>query len=443
MPKKSVKTRFAPSPTGFLHIGGLRTALFNYLWAKKNNGVFALRIEDTDRQRGVAGAEEQILEALKLFGLDFDEGPVRQSERLPIYRKYAEELLERGLAYEEDGAIRQKIPREGITQYDDLVYKKIKVENHSLDEGVLLKSDGFPTYNFANVIDDHEMQITHVLRGEEFIPSTPKHILLYRAFGWEAPEFAHLPVIVNENGKKLSKRDDAVDALHYLQYFETGAILNFIALLGWNPKTEQEIFSKDELVASFEIKKINKSSAVFDTKKLNWLNKQWITKENLVDSNFYKNLTAIKATLGITEDNETFNIRFAEIVLARTNDFFRLNELLKTEFLFFKEPLDYEPTGLIWKETPAETIKTNLEKIYVYLEGLEFEKWDIVEMEKNLKTFITEQKMQTGEALWPLRVAVSGQKNSANPFEIIFAFSARADGREIVLGRIQAAIEKL
>src|SRR3989344_2034407 len=327
MNDSKVRVRFAPSPTGFLHIGGLRTALFNFLFAKKNSGSFILRIEDTDRASEVPGAVENIQETLKKFNLNPDEGPIFQSQRLDIYKKYADELIAKDAAYKcycseeriaelkkqaelakapflydkfclknpqelapalsfskRGGAfiIRQNMPEEGFTEFEDEVYGKIRIENRLLDDGVLVKSDGYPVYNFANVIDDHEMGITHVIRGEEFIPSTPKHILLYQTFGWPAPAFAHLPLLLDKTRKKLSKRDGDVAIKDYLDKgYLPEAIINFVALLGWNPKTTKEIFSLEELIESFDFSKINKAGAVFDLDKLNWFNSYYIKQKPL------------------------------------------------------------------------------------------------------------------------------------------------------------------
>src|SRR3989344_101310 len=287
---KSIKTRFAPSPTGWLHVGGLRTALYAYLFAKHNKGEFLLRIEDTDQERKVKGAVENLQEMLKIFRLNWDnEKPMIQSERISVYQKYAEDLIKKDKAYycfcskerldnlrkaqqqkglppmydghcrdislqeisdkklKEAYVIRFKMPRTGQTEFSDIIRGKVKFDNRLLDDPIILKSDGFPTYHLANVVDDHEMKVTHVIRGEEWLPSTPKHILLYRAFGWQQPQFAHLPLLLNPDKSKLSKRQGNVAVEDYLKKgYLPESLLNFVLLLGWNPKTEQEIFTIEE-----------------------------------------------------------------------------------------------------------------------------------------------------------------------------------------------------
>ncbi len=316
-----VRTRFAPSPTGYMHIGNLRTALYAYLTARRNNGVFILRIEDTDQERNIPESVQAIYNSLAMAGLDYDEGPDKdggygpyvQSERLPIYQEHAQRLLEMGAAYrcfckkadqEEDEdlptrrdpcrllspmeieeklangesfVIRQRIPDEGSTTFVDHVYGEITIENSQLDDQVLLKSDGFPTYNFANVVDDHLMAITHVMRGQEYLSSTPKYNLLYENFGWEIPEYVHLPLIVKEDGSKFSKRlgDPSFEDLVKMGYLPS-AIVNYIALLGWSPGNDQEFFTLAELEKVFSIDRINKSSAGFSFDKLTWLNGEHI-----------------------------------------------------------------------------------------------------------------------------------------------------------------------
>ena len=325
-----VRTRYAPSPTGYMHIGNLRTAIFEYLLAKKYDGVFILRIEDTDQQREVEGAIDFIYKTLELCGFVIDEGPNNdkgygpyiQSERKDIYKKYAEELVEKGKAYYcfctedelnamreranarhkpflydgrcsrltkemvkeklDSGAsfvIRQKMPKTGTTIVDDIIYGKIKIDNSILDDQILLKSDGFPTYNFANVIDDHLMEITHVIRGKEYLDQTAKYNLLYEAFGWEKPIYAHVAMVLGEDGNKLSKRNgDASFMDLYNEGYLPAAIVNYLSLLGWSPATNQEVFTMDELIKNFDETRISKSSSQYDVKKLKWFNHQYIQK---------------------------------------------------------------------------------------------------------------------------------------------------------------------
>ncbi len=278
----SAKVRFAPSPTGIPHIGNTRTAFFNYLFAKHNRGKFILRIEDTDRKRIIEGAEEKILEILDWLEIAHDEEALHQSDRLKIYEKYVGELLDKKIAHKKEGAVWIKVPEDRKFEWVDGVgKKKISFLGKDVDEFVILKSDGFPTYHLANVVDDHLMEITHVIRGEEWISSTPKHIFLYESFGWELPQFAHLPVILGPDKTKLSKRHGAKSVLDYRdEGYLKEALLNFMALLGWNPGGDKEQMSVDEMIALFKLEDVNTASPVFDTKKLDWLNGVWIRTLN-------------------------------------------------------------------------------------------------------------------------------------------------------------------
>lgn len=331
-----VRTRFAPSPTGYMHIGNLRTALYEYLIAKHDGGDFILRIEDTDQEREVAGATDMIYNVMEKTGLTYDEGPDKpgevgpyvQSQRLAIYKEYADKLVELGgahycfcdeetinkareeseneelgyidpcknltleearqrIANGESYVVRQTIPQSGITSFEDEVYGHIEVENAGLAEGVLLKSDGYPTYNFANIVDDHLMHITHVVRGNEYLSSTPKYNLIYQAFGWDVPVYIHCPPVMKDEKHKLSKRNGDASYQDLINKgFLNEAILNYIALLGWSPEGEQELFTLDELVEAFDIKRISKSGAIFDINKLKWINSQYLKKlttQQLVD----------------------------------------------------------------------------------------------------------------------------------------------------------------
>lgn len=273
-----VKVRFAPSPTGIPHIGNTRTAFFNYLFARHEKGKFILRIEDTDQKRIVEGAEGAIFKILEWLDIKYDGEVLHQSKRLKVYKKYAKELLSKKIAYEKEGAIWVKMPDEKSFEWEDLVgNKKIKFEGGTQEDFVILKSDGFPTYHLANVIDDHLMQITHVIRGEEWISSTPKHLYLYESFGWQIPKFAHLPVILGPDKTKLSKRHGAKSVLDYRsEGYIQESLLNFMALLGWNPGGDKEQFSMDELINLFDIKDVNTANPIFDVKKLEWLNGVWI-----------------------------------------------------------------------------------------------------------------------------------------------------------------------
>jgi len=328
-----IRVRFAPSPTGYLHVGGLRTALFNYLFARKNNGSFILRIEDTDRKRYISGAQEDLLKTIKEVGLDYDEGPVIggeyvpyiQSERSDLYRKYAQELIDKGAAYycfcpEErleklrneakenntavmyDGkcrnlsleevqeklaqnvphVVRLKIPKEGSTVFYDVVRERVEVDNALVDDQVIMKSDGFPTYHLANVVDDHLMKISHVIRGEEWLISVPKHIFMYESLGWKVPKFVHLPLLLNPDKTKLSKRQGDVAVEDYLaKGYLPEALINFVALLGWHSNDDREFYTLEELIKTFSLKRISKSGAVFDVEKLNWMNGSYLRNLDL------------------------------------------------------------------------------------------------------------------------------------------------------------------
>lgn len=279
-----VRVRIAPSPTGIPHIGNTRTALFNYLFAKHNKGKFILRIEDTDRKRIMKGAQGAIVEILNFLGISPDETHI-QSERIDEYKKHAKILLDKKLAYEKEGAVRMKIPQNQIFSWIDLVgNKSISFKSQDVEDFVIVKSDGFPTYHLASVVDDYLMGISHVIRGDEWISSTPKHLLLYKSFSWEPPFFAHLPVILGKDKKKLSKRDGAESILDYRnEGYLKDALLNFMVLLGWNPGGDNEIFSLSEMIKLFDLKDINTSSPVFDIQKLEWMNSVYIRKLAIAD----------------------------------------------------------------------------------------------------------------------------------------------------------------
>ena len=269
-----IRVRFAPSPTGYLHIGGVRTALFNYLYARQQGGKFLLRIEDTDRQRSTPEFEHEILESLKWLGLEWDEGLVHQSSRLERYREVAAELIAKGLAYDFEGAIKFKMPKTEVKVYD-IVRGEVTYDSKEFEDLVIMKSDGYPVFHLAVVVDDHDMEITHVVRGEDHLPNTPRHILLQQALGWKSPKYAHLPLIFGADGTPLSKRHGAVAVTEYRNKgFLPQGLINYLALLGWNPGTPQEIFSLPELVKQFSLKRVIKSNAQFNPEKLLWVNGQ-------------------------------------------------------------------------------------------------------------------------------------------------------------------------
>lgn len=274
-----VKVRFAPSPTGTLHVGGIRTALFNYFFAKSQKGKFILRNEDTDQARKVEGSLEATQESLQWLGISFEE-VISQSERLAYYKKYAAELLSKGRAIKEGGALRFITKKEGTTSWkDEIGNKEISFKNKDIEDFIILKKDGFPTYHLANVVDDHLMGITHVIRGEDWIPSTPKHLMLYNAFSWTSPTFVHVPNVLGTDGKKLSKRRGAKSVIDFKnEGILSDALLNYLMLLGWSPKDDREILSIEEITKEFSIKKVNAAPAVFDERKLLWMNGEYIRK---------------------------------------------------------------------------------------------------------------------------------------------------------------------
>lgn len=471
-----VRTRFAPSPTGLLHIGGLRTALFSFLWARKNNGKFILRIEDTDKARTVPNALENIIQTLKDFRLNFDEGPILQSERLSIYQEHAEKLVARGHAYycfcsegrleqlrkelqakklppkydkhclnlskdevakkmanHEPYVIRLNVPLNQTIRFTDLVHGEIKISTNDLDDQILLKSDGFPTYHLAVVVDDHLMKITHVIRGEEWIPSTPKHILIYSAFGWESPQFVHAPNILGKSGKKLSKREGDVAVKDFVvKGYLPEALLNFIVFLGWNPKTEQEKFSLIELIEQFSLDKINQSSPVLDLDKLDWLNGLYIRDMKVEE--LFTRVVSYLVQAGIPY--EKYPREFIQkILLLEQPRLRKLSEIGERVKYFFEEP-QYDPQLLVWKKSDRKTILDNLNTLHDLIQSKGAS-------EEGIKKFISDKNLKTGQVLWPLRVALSGLTASPGPFQIMDAFLALPKGKEIILMRISRAAEKL
>ncbi len=480
---KEVRTRFAPSPTGYMHIGNLRTALYTYLIAKHHGGKFILRIEDTDQERYVEGAVDVIYKTLKLVGLEHDEGPdiggeygpYVQSERKEIYRKYAEKLVELGGAYycfcskerldalrEEaqkkketfkyDGhcksltkeevkakleagepyVIRQRIPETGTTTFHDEVYGTITVENSSLDEGVLLKSDGMPTYNFANVVDDSLMKITHVVRGSEYLSSTPKYNLLYEAFGWEIPTYIHLPLILREDGGKLSKRHgDASFEDLYNQGYLPEAIINYIALLGWSPGTEEEFFTLEELVEKFDIKGLNKSPAIFDINKLRWMNGEYIRRKTLEE--FHE--LALPYYQEVITNPDVDLLKLSKLLHTRTEVLDDIYELID----FIAELPDYDVQLYVHKKmkTTLENSKENLIKAYDVLTNLD--EWQDEAIHDAIFKLIKDLGIKTGQMMWPIRTALSGKQSSPGGATELLSLL----GKEESLKRIKIGIEKL
>jgi glutamyl-tRNA synthetase len=469
-----VRTRFAPSPTGYMHIGNLRTALYAYLTARRHDGVFILRIEDTDQERNIPESVAAIYKSLAMAGLVYDEGPDKdggygpyvQSERLPLYGKYAQQLLEKGDAFRcfckkddqtEAGAgpvrrdpcrnltaaevearmasgesfvIRQRIPDEGTTTFTDHVYGEITVENTQLDDQVLLKSDGFPTYNFANVVDDHLMAITHVMRGQEYLSSTPKYNLLYESFGWEIPAYVHLPLIIKEDGSKFSKRlgDPSFEDLVRMGYLPE-AIINYIALLGWSAGNDQEFFTLDELENVFSVDRINKSSAAFSFDKLTWLNGEHIRALSLAAFH----ALASPHYPDALDDFDTLKI--SELLQVRTEKLTAIPEMVA----FFAAVPDYDVAMYNHKKSkcdPAISLEI-LKATKPILKALDV--WDNQHLYLSLKAFGKDQGYKTGTVMWPIRTALSGVMTTPGGATAL----AEVLGKEETLCRMQAGIEKL
>ncbi len=477
------RTRFAPSPTGRMHVGNLRTALYAYLIARHDGGTFMLRIEDTDQERFVEGALELIYESVDKAGLTIDEGPDQggdvgpyvQSERVKegIYDRYAKELIEKGAAYycfctkerleslkvpgtdkeylsydkhclhlskeevEEKLAagvphvVRLNVPQEGTTTFHDEIYGDITVENNTLDDMILIKSDGYPTYNFANVIDDHLMGITHVVRGNEYLSSAPKYNLLYNAFGWEVPVYVHMPLITDADHKKLSKRSGHSSFTDLLeQGFLAEAVVNYVALLGWSPENDQEIMSMDELIAAFDYRRVNKSPAVFDVGKLRWMNGEYIRK---MDDEAY-----LEKALPIVKDAVPEDVDHKEIALSvksRIETFCDIPE----KVAFFHEVPEYDTALYVHKKmkTTEALSKEVLEKVLPHLAQLQA--FDNDSLYADLTAFAAENGWKNGQVMWPVRTALSGVATTPGGATQLLSIL----GKEESLKRIEKAIEKL
>ena len=475
---KEVRTRFAPSPTGYMHIGNLRTALYAYLFAKKEGGKFILRIEDTDGKRYVDGAVQIIYDTLKDAGLFYDEGPdvggdygpYVQSERGEIYRKYAKELIRRGGAYycfcdkeridslkDENGVgrydkhclhlseaeieeklaagvpyvIRQNIPAEGSGSYEDLVYGTVTVDFKDIEDGILIKSDGMPTYNFANVVDDHLMGITHVVRGNEYLSSSPKYNRLYEAFGWEVPVYVHCPLITDEEHHKLSKRsghssfEDLID-----QGFLAPAVVNYVALLGWSPEGNREIFSLEEMVKEFDYRRMSKSPAVFDMTKLRWMNGEYMKAMDF-DAFYAKAEPYIRAVIKKDLDLK----KIAAMVKTRIEVF----PDIAGHIDFFEELPEYDVSMYTHKKmkTDGEKSLKVLEDVLPILEAQDDFSNDA--LYARLSRYVSDTGVKTGFVMWPIRTAVSGkQMTPAGATEIMEVL-----GKEESLARIRKGIEKI
>lgn len=476
-----IRTRFAPSPTGFMHVGNLRTALFAYLIAKSQDGTFILRIEDTDRERLVEGAEEVIYSTLKTVGLIHDEGPdvggdygpYVQSERKDTYLPYAKKLVEEGKAYycfctkerldalHDSGTIgydrhcrdlpkeevekllaagtpyviRQRMPVDGTTVFNDIVFGEISIDNKEIEDQILIKADGYPTYNFANVIDDHLMNITHVVRGSEYLTSTPKYSMLYEALGWEIPNYVHLPLIMgkNEDGtvSKLSKRHGSTSFEGLVNDgYLSEAVTNYIALLGWSPKGNEEIFSLEELVKLFSVEGISKSPATFDYSKLLWMNGEYI--KAMDSQEFTENAKQYYNEIFGNELKDTEVLR--SILQARISKFTDIPNLIG----FLKELPEYEKELFINKKS-----KTNLDNSPLMLQAaisvLETVQWTSEAIHESLINLAAKLEVKNGTLLWPVRIAAAGMTvTPGGAIEILYLL-----GKEESLKRLNSGLSKL
>jgi len=519
---KKVRTRFAPSPTGFLHVGGLRTALYNYLYAKQNDGDFILRIEDTDRERFVEGAVENLIDTLKWVGLEYDEGPDKegshgpyiQSQRLELYKEYAQKLIDSGHAYycfctperlEEmrkeqmdakkapmydrkclklsDEEIREKLKNntpyvirlkmpDKIIQFEDVIRHRVSFNANDIDDSILMKSDGYPTYHLANVVDDYLTEITHVIRGEEWLPSTPKHIILYESFGWEPPTFAHLPLLLNKDRTKLSKRQNDVAVEDYIKNgYLKEAINNFIAFLGWNPGGEQEIYSLEEMVQGFKLDKVHKAGAIFDIDKFDWFNWQWkrrlfledlsteakkldpevdIVKEKKGHLSFnfkdQKNNTTFLAYKSdklfdlcqnsIPDEWQSDKGYLHKCLLTLEEKILKEPENIKQYLKFYFTDPDYKKDLVLNEkmkvdEDVAKKALENSKKALEQLQNFDDQK----AITQTLLKVVEDLGLKNGQVLWPLRAVLTGEQFSPGVFEVAWAL-----GKEESMKRIEKGI---
>ncbi len=490
-----VRVRFAPSPTGLLHIGGLRTALYNYLYARKHNGVFILRIEDTDQNRFVEGAEQDIIRSMRWAGLDYDEGPgkegafspYRQSERSSLYRQYAEQLVAQDQAYYafdsteqldemrdrlqksgnpspkydaitrmsmsnsitlskeevsrrieagEEYVIRLKVPRRETIRFYDEIRGWVSFESQGLDDQVLMKSDGLPTYHLANVVDDHLMEVTHVIRGEEWLSSAPKHILLYEYLGWEAPKMAHLPLIMSPAGGKLSKRkaDELGLPVNVRDYvdgdYEPQALVNFLAYLGWSPGEDRELMSLDEMIAEFSLDRVSKSGAIFNYQKLLWYNEHYL--RSLPSEVILPRIQKVAETEGYDVSQERLALVYGQVSerLQRIQDFATEAEV------FFKAPTSYDEKSIIkaWKAETPDIIQAWLDAV----NGFDVAKWNHDDLKTASSEFLESRGIGFGKLALPLRVAITGGASGPDLFHTIALL-----GKDETLLRVKNALSKL
>ena len=433
----NVRVRFAPSPTGYLHIGGARTALFNWLFARHNKGVFLLRIEDTDQQRSTEEATQAILDSMKWLGLDWDEGPYFQSQRLSIYKQYAEKLVEQGKAfYDTDAegrkAIRFKI-QDGVTEINDLIHGTITFDTSLIEDFVILKADGFPTYNFACVVDDAEMGITHIIRGDDHISNTPKQIALYKALGFKVPEFAHIPMILGEDGSRLSKRHGATSVTEYRDRgYLPHALVNFLALLGWSPGNDQEIISIQEMIEKFTLKRANKTSAQFNNTKLDWMNGQYIKNTPVEQLTPEVKTFFEKSGIDLSKISSGW---LANLVTLYHERFKTFQDLLDQTRFFFTDIIEYDQAA-IDKFLKKEGIAELLKEVYSTLSLVD--NFDKKHLEDSLRALTVKLDAGFSKLAQPIRVAITGKSVSAGIFETMELL-----GKEKTLKRLDYAIKNL
>jgi glutamyl-tRNA synthetase len=480
----NVRVRFAPSPTGYLHVGGARTALFNYLFARHHRGTFVLRIEDTDQKRFQEDALREIFTSLKWLGLDWDEGPERegelgpylQSHRTDLYNEHAQSLLDRDKAYlcfctperlervrqeqhkikmtqgsgydrhcrglskkqvEEfknkgkPHVVRLKVPREGKIIFKDLIRGEIEYSNDVLDDLVLLKSDGYPTYHLANVVDDHFMKISHVLRGDEWISSTPRHILLYEAFGWKPPHFAHLPVILSQSGGKLSKRKGAASVLDYKNSgFLADALFNFLALLGWAPGDDRELMAKHDIIKSFSLKRVSPKAAVFDEKKLEWMNGHYLRESPV--SSIFNEVVQKWEKQGLIKKSDQYDNAYLKTIIGLLKDRVKkVNDIAHQADYFFEDPREYDAKAVKkhFKGESSMVLKHLAEKLGTLTV------FDQISLEKVYREMADELNLSAGKLIHPTRLAISGVSVGPGLFEMMEVL-----GKEKVINRINRAV---
>jgi len=432
----SVRVRFAPSPTGDFHIGNARTALYNWLFARHEQGTFILRIEDTDRVRSTKEAIEGVMDALKWLGLDWDEGPYFQSERLELYRDAVEKLLQAGAAYRTKGEEKGEAVRfrmgSGTKEVDDLIHGKIRFDAALMEDFVILKADGFPTYNFACVIDDHDMGITHVIRGDDHISNTPKQLAVYEALGFEPPRFAHIPMIMGFDGAKLSKRHGAPFVGEYRQQgYLSDALVNFIALLGWSPGDDREVLSRDEMTEAFTLERVKKTASRFDLRKLEWLNSQYIKTKPARELVALARPFFEDAGIDLSGVGEDFLAQVVELYRER---FKTLRELVERTAFFFKEVSHDDPdvVKLLRADGAKELLKDTRDALG-RLEG-----FDLSALEDCLRSLCETHDVKFKALAQPMRAAITGRKDSAGLFEVMHLL-----GKEETLRRLDRAISSV